>query len=298
MATRDKKKVNTDEEEAKDRLSDLPDCLLLHILSFLPETKLSVRTCVLSKRWKCLWTSLSDLVFYGWERIPLFKKFVHKVLSGRNNIPLRKFYFSYPGRDKALITRIINYAISHDVQHFGISLHSSLSILFPLFNGCCSLKTLKLEYFYDLILLSDISLPTLTTLHISEWKFYPVSIHSMDPFVGFVNLKSLRLESCGMHVGVFKISGTQLHILTLCQYSLSRGCMLEIFAPKLHSFEFIETYLDFPLLEIADVYINDACKEIPLFPLINMFQGLSHAQSLYLSSRTIEVHFFFLAWPV
>ncbi|KAL7129582.1 hypothetical protein ABFS83_13G077400 [Erythranthe nasuta] len=44
------------------RLSDLPDSLLSHILSFLP-TKFSIRTSILARRWRYLWSYVPTLYF-------------------------------------------------------------------------------------------------------------------------------------------------------------------------------------------------------------------------------------------
>uniref|UniRef100_A0A803QTY5 F-box domain-containing protein n=1 Tax=Cannabis sativa TaxID=3483 RepID=A0A803QTY5_CANSA len=49
--------------KAEDRLSKLPNIILVHILSFLPTTNGVVRTCILSKRWKLIWYSLPKLSF-------------------------------------------------------------------------------------------------------------------------------------------------------------------------------------------------------------------------------------------
>ncbi|XP_062085222.1 FBD-associated F-box protein At5g60610-like [Humulus lupulus] len=46
----------------EDRLSKLPDEVILHILSFLP-TEDVVRTCLLSKHWKLMWYSVPTLSF-------------------------------------------------------------------------------------------------------------------------------------------------------------------------------------------------------------------------------------------
>ena len=50
--------------EEEDRISALPDSILLSILSFLPIND-AIKTGVLSKRWASLWTSLPSLSFYS-----------------------------------------------------------------------------------------------------------------------------------------------------------------------------------------------------------------------------------------
>ncbi|XP_026445006.1 F-box/FBD/LRR-repeat protein At1g16930-like isoform X2 [Papaver somniferum] len=52
-----------DSSSGEDRISQLPDSIIHHILSFLSDTTYAVQTCVLSKRWRYLWTSLPVLKF-------------------------------------------------------------------------------------------------------------------------------------------------------------------------------------------------------------------------------------------
>ena len=74
--------LNRDAVIGTDRISNLPDSLLYHILSFLP-TKEAVATTILSKRWKPLWTLVPtlDLRDNRWEKPKCFKYIVYRVLA-------------------------------------------------------------------------------------------------------------------------------------------------------------------------------------------------------------------------
>ncbi|KAK4268295.1 hypothetical protein QN277_024972 [Acacia crassicarpa] len=76
----------------KDRISDLPDPLLLHILSFLPAEE-AVATSLLSKRWRPLWRSLPAIDFKTekFRYIKSFLQFVDKMLKLVDLKSVKKF---------------------------------------------------------------------------------------------------------------------------------------------------------------------------------------------------------------
>ncbi|KAK7255492.1 hypothetical protein RIF29_28903 [Crotalaria pallida] len=73
------------EVETEDMLSDLPDCVLLHIMGFM-KTKDVVQTCVLSTRWMHLWKNLTTLKLNSshFQGIVPFSEFVSSILSYRD----------------------------------------------------------------------------------------------------------------------------------------------------------------------------------------------------------------------
>ncbi|KAL3653057.1 hypothetical protein CASFOL_002738 [Castilleja foliolosa] len=81
-----------------DRLSALPDGILIHILSFLG-LKESAVTSVLSKRWEFIWTELPRLEFYEGseerDKISKFVAMVNRTLLIRNGAHLEKFYVNF-----------------------------------------------------------------------------------------------------------------------------------------------------------------------------------------------------------
>ena len=93
-----------EETVGADRISDLPDCLLIHILSFL-RTKQAIQTSGLSSRWKLLWTYVPKLnldidSFSKFEcdkvgSIINFECYVSQVLAKHKAKYLRNFRLKY-----------------------------------------------------------------------------------------------------------------------------------------------------------------------------------------------------------
>jgi len=79
------KKIKLSDCENKDRFSDLPESVILHILSFL-NAQHAVQTCVLSTRYTDLWKRLPALRLHcrHFRTYKIFTKFVSKILSLRD----------------------------------------------------------------------------------------------------------------------------------------------------------------------------------------------------------------------
>ncbi|XP_004288754.1 PREDICTED: putative F-box/LRR-repeat protein At5g41840-like [Fragaria vesca subsp. vesca] len=98
MGSHSKLKVGGDGE---DKISQLPDALLSHMLSFV-ETEQAVRTSILSTRWKNIWASVPSLFFVhccckerGSSNHAVFVSFVDRALHCRGLLDIQRFYLRY-----------------------------------------------------------------------------------------------------------------------------------------------------------------------------------------------------------
>ncbi|QCD94880.1 putative FBD-associated F-box protein At5g22720 [Vigna unguiculata] len=211
-----------DRKEDKDRLSDMPDFVLLHIMKFM-SMKQAVQTCVLSSRWKELWKHLTDLALNSsdFTNLTHFSKFVSWVISNRDNsISLHSLDLRRKGCiDHELLDRIMVYAVSHDVQQLTIEVNLSVILgfrLHPSMFSCSSLTYLKLSIWavpWMTQLPSSLQLPALKSLHLEHVTFTASESDCAEPFSSCHMLDTLVLDRFNLHQGV--------KFLCICNSNLS-----------------------------------------------------------------------------
>ncbi|XP_026408795.1 putative F-box/FBD/LRR-repeat protein At1g78760 [Papaver somniferum] len=183
----------------EDRISNLPDALIHEILAFI-DMKYVVKTCVLSKRWRYIWTSLPKLRFVFYEETDeeeeeqdeedidsdlvqmRFVNLVNKVLSLHDNSDIHTFYLdAYRNWEITLsdMYRWIATVVSHNVQELSIDKGIDKDFEIPACLCACKSLTkleLRLENGSDLdhkvILPSAVSLPRLKSLRLNFGGFW------------------------------------------------------------------------------------------------------------------------------
>ncbi|XP_026442892.1 F-box/LRR-repeat protein At4g14103-like isoform X2 [Papaver somniferum] len=130
----------------EDRISELPDSLIHHILSFM-DIEYAVQTCILSRRWRYIWTSMpllkfDDSIHYYKEEEPdqefsdecydyqesteekleratkRYIKFVNQVLNLRGDYDIQRFHIEFVRfrPDVSEIHNWIDTAVNGNVQ--------------------------------------------------------------------------------------------------------------------------------------------------------------------------------------
>lgn len=298
-----------------DHISNLPDCILHQILSFM-HTKEAVKTSILSTRWKYLWVSvpkldIDDAVLYPREiddkhpsKVTSFMNFVGRVLRMRDASNLEKFsLICRISSDASQIKLWISDAISHNVRELDLCIVDMISSVLPKSMFCSmSLTSLKLEVEWIKIP-PHVSFPCLKNLHLDYVGF----LNDGDAerlFSGCHVLEKLVLSYCQwIHLNHIVISISTLKSLTIFDDSDFEpedddiGCKIKIIAAKLTCFEYIghlsnEILLsDIPSLVRAYIHISlpeERQNEVTC-RAVDLLKQLRNVMALGLSNVTMEV---------
>ncbi|CAH8341878.1 unnamed protein product [Eruca vesicaria subsp. sativa] len=158
----------------KDMISELPEALLLHILSLLP-TKDVIATSVLSKRWRSLWKMVPKLEFeFDTEQVS--SEDVYKLLLLHKAPFLESLHLNIEDSKGRLdIGILIGIAFSRHVRELMLDLYNDdqETVKFP--SVLCSynntLEVLKLEYHVLLDFPSRVCFNALRELHLCRVEF-------------------------------------------------------------------------------------------------------------------------------
>ncbi|XP_057456794.1 F-box/LRR-repeat protein At3g26922-like [Lotus japonicus] len=318
-----------------DRLSNLPDCILLHILSFM-NVKYAVQTSMLSKKWKNLWKHLQTLIVHyspGFSTFPQFSRFVSRLLTLRDglvalhdldfelNLPIQPY----------LLERIAKYAVSHNVQQLGLTVMCDTGNFPSCIFSSQTLTSLKLnvqsaDHFFKMLFPKSLNLPALTTLHLEHFAFCANgNDRCAKPFSSLNKLNSLNIVSCSLRdAEVLCISSTTLCNLTVHNRSRNFLYSIELSSPNLCTFAFTgvpfqllsgsrnissleQVNIDAQILSNEEAKIDlGTCLNYPTstpFILLSWLEELANIKSLTISTSTLQVlslipHLLELKYPI
>ncbi|KAI5640625.1 hypothetical protein M9H77_23955 [Catharanthus roseus] len=308
-----KKKVSVESVDVVgiDRISNLPDSILCFILSFLP-TLYSVRTSLLSKRWKLLWTQVPTIRINARHKdeisftTPNDKgKLIEKIVSGillHHNAPSLDILYLHVEGKISKLSLWINDAIAKNIKHLDLQTSFTESIEVPenLFI-CKTLESLKL-YDLQVMIRGGVQLSRLHTLVLyfvtfgdeecfhkivngcpkletlcfikifDDWDFMPTILVSSR------TLKKFDMTFSGYYKPmVFEIRAPSLEYL-----SISNCFKRQLILNSLPSL--LEVYID-----LNDVYTANEVGEISYSNSITkLVQDVQHANSLSVTQNTIK----------
>ncbi|XP_026410435.1 F-box/FBD/LRR-repeat protein At1g16930-like isoform X1 [Papaver somniferum] len=251
--------INTPFTNTEDRISKLPDDMILQIFSFL-DMKQVVQTSVLARRWKSIWISLLILSFdlnlfkstlTGCTDPDAFTAFVNWILMVRHsNSGIQRFhlklktldcsrYFDLTGR----INTWIFGCLQSNVQElsFDVGLLAYQSYKFPLclFNSKSLTKlVLKLGCMLavEIVLPDTMDLPMLKYLKLCGLSIYQENLNA-KLFLSCPVLESLNITRCNVNLNDVCVAPKLKYFkLKYNDYNVDGGDTISLHAPCLKSF--------------------------------------------------------------
>ncbi|CAN0897136.1 Putative F-box/FBD/LRR-repeat protein At4g13965 [Linum grandiflorum] len=299
------------------RLSNLPNCILYYILSFL-DTKYAVQTSVLSRVWRCVWKHVDvlNLRRSNFLNVSSFAKFVRRALLLRFQLEVSKVSFiddigPYKPIVQNTLDKVVDYAFAHDCRHLVIDLETQHFLGFSYTFGSVpshSLRTLEIRNVCIGDGFGSSGFPSLTSLILKTCPLIPDQEGNVDLISNLPSLMDLVMEDyLGKYGKVYdKVSSVVIHGPQLVNLKLAPLPFynIRVAAPKLRSFSLqllVDLYSSpvlsklslssLPSLDLA--VIMAACYEAPVeiqeFGWNSLFQGLHDAKLLVLGCNDNKV---------
>ena len=312
-------KLSPDKDTAvgsSDRISNLPDSLLCHILCFLP-TNEAILTSILSSRWKPLWTlvpkiDLNDTYIRGHSVSPL--RILYSVLAQHTTPILSNFTLSWHSPcDSSHFDKWIDTAISRNLRQ--LDLHIESKQLFELPHAvfhCKTLVSLELSGEIELDPPPSFQLPSLKILGLYEICYtFHNSFSSLCSASACPSLEDLKVVRDDNYIVTnFKINVPtlkRLRIEVVSCFNELPDFKLEIFAPVLEYFNFFGDLRSIIFLEklanLVEARINVSADNdwIRVFQLyygdrvFKLLKALSNAKflSIFPGDKEVRPHFIF-----
>ncbi|KAM7251245.1 hypothetical protein ACFE04_023128 [Oxalis oulophora] len=301
-----------------DWISNLPDALILQILSNI-DTKLAVKTCVLSKRWSHLWEHLPVLNISknSFLQDSTLENFVISFLKKHKACTVDSLNFQYHRLAEFHVSKVVDHAVSRHARH--VRLTSTLStapcFLHSRVLSSKSMRSLNTENHSFQVAPTGLNFPSLKTLRLHKvWLCREGCKNiAVDIFSSCVNLENLELTECIVESVDFVISTPQLvnlkiSFMRFIGLPITVIRKLIVSAPRLTSFELngphfglifdlencprfhtVSIHARVPYLTFIKVHGLLKFREIYFPKYVNLFKALRKAKSLNISMETIEM---------
>ncbi|XP_048633737.1 FBD-associated F-box protein At3g49020 [Brassica napus] len=269
----------------KDMISELPEALLLHILSYVP-TEDVIATSVLSKRWKSLWKMVPKLEFKFLSMLRIDD--VYRLLILHKAPFLESFHLKIEdAKGRSDISFLIGIAFSHHVRELVLNLchDDQKKVRFP--SVLCSYNnTLEvLELAQDVLLdfPSRVCFNALRELHLCHVEFKDEE-SVCNLLSGCPRLQDLVVERySSFDVETYTIAVPSLQRLTIeddgSQDMYGGGYVIN--APSLKYLSIKDLYgIDFCLIENAPELVEADINDVSHIDNENILASLTSAKRL------------------
>ncbi|MED6109936.1 hypothetical protein PIB30_038198 [Stylosanthes scabra] len=276
---------NSDSES--ERLSDLPDCILIHILTFL-NTKDVVCTSILARRWKDLWKHVPSLLLrtsdFKFQRMSRFSEVVSNFLLLRHgSIPLLNVDLHHASsRRPDILKSVSEYAVMHNTERFKLRANSFLRLSPSVFSSN-TLTSLNLSSPGHVLLPKTLRLGALTTLHLKNLAFCAAYNDPADHFSSCVKLKTLD-HAFGEEIVLSTPSLRSFKFSGIIARQLSCSSNLSLLKEVTIDFDTCVERVGNPKEEMIKMVCSQSA-----FIIIEWLKVFANIRSLRICSRTLKV---------